>query len=87
MRVLWTLSGFTRVSGSPARSLLSIRSLAVSVKQEILLTDVTTCYNTLKKAVQEIHAASSATAQLQMGHPNVRYVNSHNIRLFVDMAL
>ncbi|GJE86137.1 Rad21/Rec8 family protein [Phanerochaete sordida] len=42
------------------------------VKQEILLTDVTSCFNTLKKATHDIYAASSAAAQLQMGQPTVR---------------
>ncbi|KAI0961589.1 hypothetical protein AcV7_000653 [Taiwanofungus camphoratus] len=41
------------------------------VKQEIFLTDVTTCFNSLKKAVQEFHTLSSS-AELQMGQPSLR---------------
>lgn len=44
-----------------------------TVKQEIFYGDVTTCFNTLKKAVQDIHTMTSAAAQLQMGQPSVRY--------------
>ncbi|PCH33660.1 hypothetical protein WOLCODRAFT_147744 [Wolfiporia cocos MD-104 SS10] len=40
------------------------------VKQEIFHTDVTTCYNSLKKAVQEFHTLSKA--ELQMGQPSLR---------------
>lgn len=39
------------------------------VKQEILLTDVTSCFNTLKRAVQDLQ-----TADLQMAQPTVRLV-------------
>lgn len=42
------------------------------VKQEIFFADVNTCFTTLKKAVQELHASSDAAAQLQMGQPSVR---------------
>lgn len=42
------------------------------VKQEIFLTDVTTCFNALKKAVQDLTLASVNPAQLQMGQPSLR---------------
>ncbi|KAI0639429.1 Rec8 like protein-domain-containing protein [Trametes polyzona] len=42
------------------------------VKQEIFYTDVTTCFNALKKAVQDLSAMSLHAAQLQMGQPTVR---------------
>ncbi|KAI0692763.1 Rec8 like protein-domain-containing protein [Cytidiella melzeri] len=42
------------------------------VKQEILLTDVTTCFHTLKRAFQDAHLANSAADQLQMAQPSVR---------------
>ncbi|KAJ3551713.1 hypothetical protein NM688_g4549 [Phlebia brevispora] len=41
------------------------------VKQEILLTDATVCFNTLKKAVSEMHVAGAA-GDFQMGQPTVR---------------
>lgn len=43
------------------------------VKQEILLTDITTCFNMLKRAFQDAYVTSSANAQLQMAQPTVRY--------------
>jgi meiotic recombination protein REC8, fungi type len=51
--------------------------LYITVKQEILLTDVTTCFNTLKRAFQDAYVASSAVAQLQMAQPSVRCAYSH----------
>lgn len=42
------------------------------VKQEIFFTDVTVCFNMLKKAVSEMHVASAG--ELQMGQPSVRSV-------------
>ncbi|KAH9950358.1 Rec8 like protein-domain-containing protein [Amylocystis lapponica] len=42
------------------------------VKQEIFYTDVTTCFNSLKKAVQDIHSFAQIAAELQMGQPSVR---------------
>ncbi|KAI0788425.1 hypothetical protein C8Q75DRAFT_768428 [Abortiporus biennis] len=41
------------------------------VKQEIFLSDVTSCFNTLKKAVQDLHTFNT-DAQLQMAQPSVR---------------
>ncbi|EIW64648.1 uncharacterized protein TRAVEDRAFT_42055 [Trametes versicolor FP-101664 SS1] len=42
------------------------------VKQEIFYTDVTTCFNALKKAVQDLSTMSASAAQLQMGQPAMR---------------
>lgn len=36
------------------------------------MTDVTACFNSLKKVVQELHSMSAADAQLQMAQPSVR---------------
>jgi len=47
----------------------------LAVKQEIFLTDVTTCFHTLKKAVQEFHTLSNAAGELQMGQPSLRYAS------------
>ena len=45
-----------------------------AVKQEMFFSDVTTCFNALKKAVQDITLVSVTAAQLQMGQPSLRYV-------------
>ncbi|TFK57093.1 hypothetical protein OE88DRAFT_1650669 [Heliocybe sulcata] len=42
------------------------------VKQEIFLSDVTTCFHSLKKAVNELQSMTLSDAQLQMGQPTVR---------------
>ncbi|RPD82524.1 hypothetical protein L226DRAFT_565089 [Lentinus tigrinus ALCF2SS1-7] len=42
------------------------------VKQEIFFTDVTTCSNALKKAVQDLSAISANAVELQMGQPSMR---------------
>ncbi|OCH96110.1 hypothetical protein OBBRIDRAFT_718943 [Obba rivulosa] len=42
------------------------------VKQEIFYTDVTTCFNSLKKAVQEFNSMTKGAAELQMGQPSLR---------------
>ncbi|KAH7910942.1 Rec8 like protein-domain-containing protein [Hygrophoropsis aurantiaca] len=42
------------------------------VKQEIFLTDVTTCSNSLKRVVQELRSIAATEAQLQMVHPTVK---------------
>ncbi|PIL31935.1 hypothetical protein GSI_06639 [Ganoderma sinense ZZ0214-1] len=42
------------------------------VKQEIFLADVTTCFNSLKKAVQDVSTLSAAATDLQMGQPSLR---------------
>ena len=45
------------------------------VKQEILMSDVQTCFSALKKAVHDFQTmAMTSAAQLQMGQPNARYV-------------
>jgi hypothetical protein len=43
----------------------------IIVKQEIFLSDVTTCFNSLKKMVQELRSVTSDT-QLQMAQPCIR---------------
>ena len=48
------------------------------VKQEILLSDVTACFNTLKKAVSELHVTSAG--ELQMGQASVRSVLGLNLQ-------
>ncbi|KAG1749976.1 Rec8 like protein-domain-containing protein [Suillus paluster] len=42
------------------------------VKQEIFLSDVTTCFNSLKRVVQEFRSMAASEAQLQMAQPSVR---------------
>ncbi|KAI0669869.1 Rec8 like protein-domain-containing protein [Trametes maxima] len=42
------------------------------VKEEIFYADVTTCFNALKKAVQDLSTMSASAAQLQMGQPSLR---------------
>ncbi|KAI0335243.1 hypothetical protein GY45DRAFT_1268246 [Cubamyces sp. BRFM 1775] len=42
------------------------------VKQELFFADVSTCFNALKKAVQDLSAMSASAAQLQMGQPSLR---------------
>ncbi|KIM85185.1 hypothetical protein PILCRDRAFT_96366 [Piloderma croceum F 1598] len=41
-------------------------------KQEIFMSDVTICFNSLKKVVQELHSMSATDAQLQMAQPSIR---------------
>ncbi|KDQ63558.1 hypothetical protein JAAARDRAFT_189121 [Jaapia argillacea MUCL 33604] len=53
-----------------SRCHIIIRPTISTVKQEIFLTDVTTCFQSLRKAVLEIQSLSAA--QLQMGQPSVR---------------
>jgi meiotic recombination protein REC8, fungi type len=45
------------------------------VKQDIFLSDVTTCFNSLKKAFQPLPSASDE--QLQMAQPSLKYVHWH----------
>ncbi|TFY62916.1 hypothetical protein EVJ58_g3564 [Rhodofomes roseus] len=47
------------------------------VKQEIFYSDVTTCYNTLKKAVADLHTASLGAAELQAGQASLRCDNPY----------
>ncbi|KAI0778213.1 Rec8 like protein-domain-containing protein [Trametes elegans] len=42
------------------------------VKQDIFYADVSTCYNALKKAVQDLSTMTANAAQLQMGQPTLR---------------
>ena len=42
------------------------------VKQDMFLTDVTSCFNALKKAVQDLTFISANAAHLQMGQPSLR---------------
>ncbi|RDB28700.1 hypothetical protein Hypma_015537 [Hypsizygus marmoreus] len=42
------------------------------VKQEIFMTDVTNCFTSLKKVVQELQSAAVLDARLQMAQPSVR---------------
>ncbi|KZT65163.1 hypothetical protein DAEQUDRAFT_769100 [Daedalea quercina L-15889] len=42
------------------------------VKQEIFYTDVTSCYNTLKKAVTDLYTVSLGPAELQAGQASLR---------------
>lgn len=50
-----------------------IHSAVLPVKQEILMSDVQTCFNTLKKAVHDLHSmAAASNAQLQMGQGTMR---------------
>ena len=44
--------------------------MGFAVKQEILLTDVTVCFNMIKRAVSEMHTVTEG--ELQMGQPSVR---------------
>ncbi|KAF8560345.1 hypothetical protein OG21DRAFT_1502649 [Imleria badia] len=42
------------------------------VKQEIFMSDVTTCFNTLKRVEHEFRSMTSSEGQLQMAQPSVR---------------
>lgn len=42
------------------------------VKQELFFSDVTTCFNSLKRVVQEFRSMAASEAQLQMAQPSVR---------------
>ena len=42
------------------------------VKQEIFLTDVTACFTSLKKIVQDMQLTHCNNFQLQMAQPSVR---------------
>ncbi|KAF9229270.1 hypothetical protein BS17DRAFT_771250 [Gyrodon lividus] len=42
------------------------------VKQEIFMSDVTTCFNSLKRVVQEIRSMTSSEGELQMAQPSVK---------------
>ena len=38
------------------------------------MSDVTTCFNSLKKVVQELHSMSATDGSLQMAQPSVKCV-------------
>ncbi|KAG2061826.1 hypothetical protein BDR06DRAFT_1015869 [Suillus hirtellus] len=42
------------------------------VKQELFLSDVTSCFNSLKRVVQEFRSMAASEAHLQMAQPSVR---------------
>ncbi|KAI0655106.1 Rec8 like protein-domain-containing protein [Cubamyces menziesii] len=46
--------------------------IGVARYQELFFADVHTCFNALKKAVQDLSAMSAGAAQLQMGQPTLR---------------
>ena len=48
-------------------------SSTFTVKQEIFYSDVTVCYNTLKKAVADLYTASLGAAELHAGQASLRY--------------
>lgn len=43
-----------------------------SVKQEIFMSDVTTCFNSLKRVEQELRSMTALEGQLQMAQPSVK---------------
>lgn len=45
-----------------------------SVKQEIFMSDVTTCFNSLKRVEHEFRSMTSSEGQLQMAQPSVKLV-------------
>lgn len=47
-------------------------SHAPLVKQEMFMTDVTNCFQSLKKVVQELNSAGGSDAQLLMANANVK---------------
>ena len=63
---------YIKVTICASSSFATVTSLLV--KHEIFLGDVTACFSSLKKVVQDIHAMSAAAASLQMGQPTVRHV-------------
>ncbi|EJF66721.1 hypothetical protein DICSQDRAFT_151165 [Dichomitus squalens LYAD-421 SS1] len=60
------------IAQPPEPLALRLSSNLMVVKQEIFLTDVTSCFNALKKAVQDFATLSAAAAELQMGQPSLR---------------
>ncbi|KAG2044865.1 hypothetical protein BDR03DRAFT_848367 [Suillus americanus] len=46
--------------------------LSSNLMQELFLSDVTTCFNSLKRVVQEFRSIAASEAQLQMAQPSVR---------------
>ncbi|KAI1797908.1 hypothetical protein LXA43DRAFT_969106 [Ganoderma leucocontextum] len=67
------ISQLCRLIAEPPEPLaLRLSSNLMIVKQEIFLADVTTCFNALKKAVQDLSTLSAAATELQMGQPSLR---------------
>ncbi|RPD62913.1 hypothetical protein L227DRAFT_497993 [Lentinus tigrinus ALCF2SS1-6] len=60
------------IAEPPEPLALRLSSNLMIVKQEIFFTDVTTCSNALKKAVQDLSAISANAVELQMGQPSMR---------------
>ncbi|CCL99539.1 uncharacterized protein FIBRA_01557 [Fibroporia radiculosa] len=52
--------------------MIGVARVYKGVKQEIFLTDVTTCFTSLKKVVHEMHSSTEGSAGLQMGQPSLR---------------
>ncbi|KAG2159848.1 uncharacterized protein EDB93DRAFT_1074203 [Suillus bovinus] len=46
--------------------------LSSNLMQELFLSDVTTCFNSLKRVVQEFRSMAASEAHLQMAQPSVR---------------
>ncbi|KAG2366517.1 hypothetical protein BDR07DRAFT_1274033 [Suillus spraguei] len=46
--------------------------LSSNLMQELFFSDVTTCFNSLKRVVQEFRSMAASEAQLQMAQPSVR---------------
>ncbi|KAG5647975.1 hypothetical protein DXG03_007009 [Asterophora parasitica] len=69
----------------PRRAFLLTSS---TVKQEILMSDVTTCFASLKKEVQELQSAGVMDARLQMDQASVRpsaVTLTANLRVMIAM--
>ncbi|KAJ7293565.1 hypothetical protein C8J57DRAFT_1269366 [Mycena rebaudengoi] len=67
------LSKLCDLIAQPAEPLaLRLSSNLMVVKQEIFMSDVSTCVASLKKVVQEMQSAVATGAQLQMAQPTVR---------------
>jgi hypothetical protein len=61
---------FIKVRSESQHPKLDVKDKVFPVKQEILLSDVTSCFNLLKKAFQEL--GSKSDEQLQMAQPSAR---------------
>ncbi|KAI6153604.1 Rec8 like protein-domain-containing protein [Pisolithus tinctorius] len=51
---------------------LLVGARAVSSKQEIYIADLTTCFNSLKRLVEDFRSSATSEAQLQMAQPSVK---------------
>ncbi|KAL4069631.1 hypothetical protein V8B97DRAFT_1918138 [Scleroderma yunnanense] len=63
------LVGAARSKVSPGQMGLADGSI---VKQDIFMTDVTACFNSLKRVIDECRSATTSEAQLQMTQPSVK---------------